>query len=173
MATIHLFSDVHSNLPALDAVLPDMDRRLPDMHFCLGDLVGYTTWPNEVVGFLWGGGIPTIAGNCDEGVGLNSDDCGCAYKTPDDEARGAQSIAFTNSIISDDARTYLRGLPRHLRLTHEAVRSRSSEPLSVLMVHGSPHKVNQYLFEDFPERGLHRMLGEAGSDRGTQTLIRA
>ncbi|RYZ29857.1 MAG: YfcE family phosphodiesterase, partial [Sphingobacteriales bacterium] len=38
---IALFSDIHANLPALEACLEDMDRRRPDAIFCLGDLVGY------------------------------------------------------------------------------------------------------------------------------------
>jgi predicted phosphodiesterase len=38
--TIAFFSDVHGNLPALQAVLADIDQRRPDMVFCLGDLVG-------------------------------------------------------------------------------------------------------------------------------------
>ena len=47
--TIAFFSDVHGNLPALHAVLADLDQRRPDFIFCLGDLVGYAPWPNEVV----------------------------------------------------------------------------------------------------------------------------
>ena len=72
--TIALFSDIHANLPALEAVLDDLDRRDVDALYCLGDLVGYAPWPNEVV----------------EGVGLGSDDCGCAYQTDEDKARGVE-----------------------------------------------------------------------------------
>ncbi len=164
MATIAFFSDIHGNLPALEAVLEDMDQRTPDMRFCLGDLVGYAPWPNEVATLIRKRGIPTLAGNYDEGVGLNSDDCGCAYKTKEDEARGAQSIAFTNEVVTDETRAYLRSLARHLRLVHEAPRTPGAVPLEVLMVHGSPRKVNQYLFEDFPERSMLRMMDEARAD---------
>ena len=44
-----LISDIHANLPALQAVLADLDARRPDQVACLGDLVGYAPWPNEVV----------------------------------------------------------------------------------------------------------------------------
>jgi len=164
MATLAFFSDIHANLPALEAVLADQDARVPDMRFCLGDLVGYASWPNEVAAMIRARGIPTLAGNYDEGVGLHSDDCGCAYKTAEDEARGAQSIAYTNQTVTEQTRTYLRSLARHLWLIHEQPRTPGSMPLRILMVHGSPRKVNQYLFEDFPERSMLRMMAEVEAD---------
>ncbi|RZK25370.1 MAG: metallophosphatase family protein, partial [Hymenobacter sp.] len=84
--TIAFFSDVHGNLPALQAVLADLDQRRPDMVFCLGDLVGYAPWPNEVVNEVRRRGIPTLAGNYDQGIGLASSDCGCAYQTDTDKS---------------------------------------------------------------------------------------
>ncbi|GAB2798117.1 putative phosphodiesterase [Hymenobacter luteus] len=158
--TIAFFSDVHGNLPALQAVLADLDQRRPDMIFCLGDLVGYAPWPNEVVNEVRRRGIPTLAGNYDQGIGLASSDCGCAYQTDTDKSLGAQSIAYTNSIVGDDERRYLRLLPKHMRLDFQ------DEPctLSLLMVHGSPRRINQYLFEDFPEGSFLRLLEGAGAD---------
>lgn len=161
---IAFFSDIHANLPALEAVLADLDARQPDMLFCLGDLVGYAPWPNEVVETIRRRMIPTLAGNYDEGVGLGSPDCGCAYKTAEDEARGNESIAYTNQVITEANRQYLNGLPRHLRIELQAPRAPKADPVHVLMVHGSPRKVNQYLFEDFPERSLMRMMEQTGAD---------
>nr|WP_305049686.1 metallophosphoesterase family protein [Elizabethkingia bruuniana] len=46
---IALFSDIHANLPALEAFFEDVEKRKPDSIYCLGDLVGYNIWPNEVV----------------------------------------------------------------------------------------------------------------------------
>ena len=162
--TLGFFSDIHANLPALEAVLEDIDRRRPDMLFCLGDLVGYAPWPNEVVASVRARGIPTLAGNYDEGVGLNSDDCGCAYRTDEERAHGAESIAFTNRSVTDETRAYLRGLPRQLRAEFQAPRQTESEPLRLLMVHGSPRKINEYLFEDRPDRSFLRMMEVAGAD---------
>lgn len=158
------FSDVHANLPALQAVFDDLDRRPVDGVYCLGDLVGYNTWANEVVEAVRTRRIPTIAGNYDEGVGLASPDCGCAYKTPEDEARGEASIAYTNEVITEDNRTFLRDLPRHLRLTYQAPRNRAAVPIEILLVHGSPRRVNEYLFEDRSDASLRRMMQRAGAD---------
>ncbi len=153
-----LISDIHANLPALEAVLEDIARTNPDQIYCLGDLVGYNKWPNEVVHMIQARRIPTIAGNYDEGVGLNSDDCGCAYKTEEDEARGVESITYTNGVINGWARAYLRTLPRHLRLTFQAGRQKNARPFEVLLVHGSPRKINEYLFEDRPDSSFLRMM---------------
>lgn len=158
---IAFFSDVHANLPALEAVLQDLEQKQPDMIYCLGDLVGYNVWANEVVELIRRNRIPTIAGNYDEGVGLNSSDCGCAYKTDEDKARGNKSIALTNQIISSENRKYLRELPRHLRVEFK---TQQGEWLRILMVHGSPRKINEYLFEDRPESSLLKMMEDAKAD---------
>ena len=166
--TLAVFSDVHANLPALEAVLADIDARLGrgevDAVYCLGDLVGYATWPNETVLAVQERGIPTIAGNYDEGVGLGSDDCGCAYQTDEDKARGAESIAYTNAAVTDATRAYLRSLPRHIRVTVAAPRQKGTFPVEVLLVHGSPRRVNEYLFEETPDKTLLGRMAEAGAD---------
>jgi predicted phosphodiesterase len=167
-STFAVFSDIHANLPALEAVLADIDDRTArgeiDAVYCLGDLVGYAPWPNEVVESIRTRGIPTIAGNYDEGVGLASDDCGCAYRTDLDRERGARSIALTNEVVTEDTRRFLHNLPRHLRLTFSEARSRGTRPIDVLMVHGSPRKINEYLFEDRPDRSFIRMMEDAAAD---------
>lgn len=158
---IAFFSDIHANLPALEAVLDDIYKRKPDFIYCLGDLVGYNVWANEVVHMIRQRAIPTLAGNYDEGVGLSSPDCGCAYKTEDDKARGEKSISYTNEIITSGNRSYLRLLPRHMRLDFSI---QEGEKLRILMVHGSPRKINEYLFEDRPEKSLLRLLEESEAD---------
>lgn len=151
---IALFSDIHANIDALTPVLDDIYSRSPDGVYCLGDLVGYAPFPNEVIEKIRKKGIPVIAGNYDQGVGLNSDDCGCAYKTEEDKTRGAESIAFTNEIISDENRAYLRSLPAHIRVEYGV----NTDPYHLLLVHGSPRKINEYLFEDREDKSLIRMM---------------
>ena len=162
---IAFFSDIHANLPALEAVLAHIDKQKPDAVYCLGDLVGYAPWPNEVVQQIRGRYIPAIAGNYDEGVGKSSGDCGCAYKTEEDKARGEDSITFTNRVVGKEERAYLRTLPRHLRLEfEEAEGSATKQKIQLLMVHGSPRKINEYLFEDREEKSLMRIMEQANAD---------
>lgn len=158
--TIALFSDIHANLPALEAFFADLDHRHPDAVYCLGDLVGYNIWPNEVVQEIRRRKIPAIAGNYDFGIGRKSNDCGCAYKSDIEKENGAVSIAFTNSITNDGERNYLRSLPAHIQLEFQL----NDDSLKLLLVHGSPRKINEYLFEDREESSLLRIMEQAGAD---------
>src|SRR5687768_17273118 len=136
MEQIVVFGDIHANLPALEAVLAHIENPGLTAGYCLGDLVGYGTFPNEVVARIRALGIPTLMGNYDQGVGSDSDDCGCAYKTDEERSRGEQSIAWTNAHTDADHKAYLRGLPATIPLRLRNFR--------VLLAHGSPRKVNEY-----------------------------
>lgn len=156
MIYLTVFSDIHANLPALKAVLADMDQQGLQNRYCLGDLVGYGTFPNEVVSAIRSSKIPTILGNYDQGVGNNSDDCGCAYRDEVAKALGQQSIAWTNAHTTDENKAFLRRLPLQLLL--------QVGDLKVVLVHGSPRKVNEYLYEDRPDSSLERLLDLAEAD---------
>ena len=158
--TIALFSDIHANLPALEAFFDDVDKRNPDSIYCLGDLVGYNIWANEVINEIRKRKIPTIAGNYDFGIGRTSDDCGCAYKTDQEKANGAVSITFTNEIVGENERAYLRSLPAHIRVEFQL----NSDKMNLLLVHGSPRRINEYLFEDREEKSLLRIMQDANAD---------
>lgn len=157
---IALFSDIHANLPALEACLKSIEGQKPDVIYCLGDLVGYNIWPNEVINEIRNRSIPTIAGNYDQGIGLMSDECGCVYKTEPDKEMGKISIAYTNSIVKPEERNYLRTLPAHIRIEFQL----NNDKLNLLLVHGSPRKINEYLFEDRDEKSLLRILEQADAD---------
>jgi len=157
---IALFSDIHANLPALEAFFRDVDSRNPDSIYCLGDLVGYNIWPNEVVNEIRKRGIPTIAGNYDFGIGRMSDECGCAYKTDTEKEMGKISISYTNSLVNAEERRYLRTLPAHIRVEFQL----NEDKLNLLLVHGSPRKINEYLFKDREEKSLMRIMQDADAD---------
>lgn len=157
---IALFSDIHANLPALEACLKSIGENKPDAIYCLGDLVGYNTWPNEVINEIRRRGITTIAGNYDQGIGLMSDDCGCAYKTESEKDMGKISISYTNSIVKPEEREYLRTLPAHISVEFQL----NDDQFTLLLVHGSPRKINEYLFEDRAEKSLLRLMQDAHAD---------
>lgn len=157
---IILFSDIHANLPALESFFEHIDAIDYDSLYCLGDLVGYNIWPNEVVQEIRKRKIPTIAGNYDFGIGRKSDDCGCAYKTDLEKANGSVSISYTNSIMRMEEREYLRTLPAHIKVEFQL----NEEKLNLLLVHGSPRKINEYLFEDREEKSMLRIMEQADAD---------
>jgi putative phosphoesterase len=156
MNQVTIFGDIHANLPALEAAFEDMDHRGLSNRFCLGDLVGYGTFPNEVIEAIREQKIPTIMGNYDQGIGNSSDECGCAYKTEFEKALGSRSIAWSNEHTTSANKAYLRQLVSQI----------PSEigDLRVLLVHGSPRRINEYLYEDRPDSGLERLLDLAKAD---------
>ena len=156
MSMLTIFGDIHGNLPALEAVLGEIGARSLTGVYCLGDLVGYGVQPNEVVALMRARAIPTLMGNYDLGVGHESEDCGCAYKTEIEEARGKRSIAWTNAHTDAAHRAYLRDLPSSIPLTLGDLR--------VLLVHGSPRKVNEYLYETRPDESFERILNGVDVD---------
>jgi putative phosphoesterase len=108
--TVAVITDIHANLPALEAALQRTQELGIERVYCGGDLVGYGPHPNQVCAAIRERCIPTIYGNYDYAIARDLEDCGCAYITP------------------------------HL-------------------VHGSPRKVNEYLFEDKPAKLYERLAG--------------
>lgn len=149
-------SDIHSNLPALEAVLADIALVGLEARYVLGDLVGYAPWPNEVLELLQAEGIPTVMGNYDEGTGFDADECGCAYINPTEKALGDQSFAWTKVHTSDANKAWLRSLPREIRFEADGRR--------YLLVHGSPRRINEYLYEDKPDSTFARIAAGANAD---------
>ena len=156
MRRIALLSDVHGNLSALEAVLEDIEAAGVIECYCLGDLVGYGPRPAEVVAHVRELSIPTVRGNYDDGIGHRRGECGCYYVTQQEKADGAASYAFTDSSLDDEDHDWLAALPDQIRLEHESAR--------VLLTHGSPRKINEYLLPDRTEAQLARLANEARAD---------
>src|SRR6476619_173041 len=110
-----LISDIHANLPALEAVL-DHIAAIPaiDATYHLGDLVGYAPWPNETVALLHERGIEGIAGNYDSTVANDYKHCGCKYEDPQQEALSHVSFAWTKEHTSIETKRIMRDLPFRL-----------------------------------------------------------
>jgi len=147
---IATFSDIHSNAPALTNVLRDVNKQDIDEVYCLGDLVGYGPCPNTVIEILRNKDIPTIMGNYDEGIGFEKGECGCAYTSPEEIANGQKSVDWTTQATTEKNKEYLRSLLD--KISFEA------DGYKVLLVHGSPRRINEYLFEDRREDSLRRII---------------
>jgi putative phosphoesterase len=152
---VAVITDVHGNLPALEAALARIEELGIERVFCGGDLVGYGPHPNEVCRLIAQCEIPTIYGNYDYAIARDLEDCGCAYVTPHDRELGARSVDWTLAHTDEDSKDFMRGLPFDLRFPVGSI--------DVHLVHGSPRKVNEYLFEDKPA-SLYERLAGAESD---------
>ena len=151
-----VLSDIHANLHALEAVWADLEAQRPEAVYCLGDLVGYGAFPNEVIEFIRARKIPTVMGNYDDGVGFDQDDCGCAYKHPGEAALGQRSLLWTRQATTAENKAFLQQLLVQIRLEDHRPR--------LLFVHGSPRKINEYLYDDRPLASFERIARLAGSE---------
>ncbi|MGQ0646667.1 MAG: metallophosphoesterase family protein [Gemmatimonadaceae bacterium] len=160
---IALLSDVHANLPALEAVLADVGRRGVDATFHLGDLVGYAPWPNEVVFLLRERCIAGVCGNYDSTVGFGYKHCGCQYEDAVQEAQSHESFAWTTAHTSEEAKVLLRALP--FRLDLRVSGGHAGGP-TLVMVHGAPTLNTVYWRADRSDDFCRQMARSAGLRAG-------
>lgn len=140
---IAVIADIHSNIFALNEVLLDIDTRNADLVVCLGDLVGYATYPNEVIDTIRENRILTIKGNYDEAVSEELMICGCDYPDPKDMENAGISLNWTIDETREDNKEFLKSLPMEAEMDFGGRR--------VKFVHGSPRRINEYLKENSKE----------------------
>jgi predicted phosphodiesterase len=156
-----LISDIHANLPALEAVLADIDgRREVDAVYHLGDLVGYAPWPDEVVQLLRERAIPGVAGNYDSTTAADYRHCGCRYEDPRQEELSHISYAWTRAHVSPVTKRYLASLP--FRIDVRPLGGHVAGPRLVLL-HGNPVLNTVYWTEDRPDRFCQQMAESVGA----------
>jgi predicted phosphodiesterase len=159
-----LLSDVHANLPALEAVLADIDRRGDiDATYHLGDLVGYSSAPNEVVALLHARGIAGVAGNYDSTVATHYAHCGCRSETPQQEALAHLSYEYTLRTVTEDTRQQLAALPFQLDL--RPLGGHAAGP-RIVLVHGTPVLNTVYWTADRSDDFCRKMAAMVGLKPG-------
>jgi putative phosphoesterase len=156
MERVAVVTDIHANLPALERALAWIDHNGLDSVYCGGDLVGYGPSPNQVCDLIAARKIPTIYGNYDWAIARDEEDCRCAYVDKHDREAGQLSVHWTLEHTVRHAKDFMRELPFDLRFELGGKRIR--------LVHGSPRKVNEYLFEYKPARTFERIAAAADCD---------
>jgi len=159
-----LISDIHGNLPALEAVLRDIEQRADaDQTYHLGDLVGYAPWPNEVVAALRDAHISGVAGNYDSTVATDYKHCGCRYEDPRQEELSHVSYAWTRANVSRETKAFLGALP--FRLDVRPLGGHVAGP-TVILVHGTPINNVTYWTEERTDDFCAKMASAAGARSG-------
>lgn len=131
---IAIISDIHANVYALINLLEDIDIEKVDTIICLGDLVGYGPHPNEVISMIRRRHILCIRGNYDSSVVDNE------YSYIRETPINAFSLPWTVKELREENRLFLANLPSTLTL--------NIANKSLLFVHGSPDKIDEYLLKD-------------------------
>lgn len=137
---IAVIGDIHGNIYALDAVLEDIQTKEVDLILSTGDLVGYFPFPNEVVETISNNRILSIQGNHDESFASFEPVVEDDFKhLTTKEIQANASRIYTNYVLKTRNREYLKNLPKQLKLEFEGY--------SLLLVHGSPRKNDEYMHE--------------------------
>lgn len=154
---IAVFGGIYSNAAALAATLADARRRDVDAVFCLGDVGGFGPHPDRAYPLLREAGVHVMQGNYDASLASGRDDCACGYTDPRDNSYARISYDYTFRNTSLTHRAWLRSLPTGFRVR--------LGPHRVLMCHGSPRMINEFLWETTtPDGLLHRLLDDHAAD---------
>ena len=136
---IAFFGGIYNNYLALDAAIRDARRRGAERLFCLGDLGAFGPHPDRVFPLLREAGVECVQGNYDDSVGNDLADCQCGYTDPRDNHFAQISYDYTHQNTSAENRRWMRSLPNEIRFEIDGIR--------FLLCHGSPRKVNEFLWE--------------------------
>ena len=154
---IAVFGGIYNNHVALAALLEDAAVRAVDAFYCLGDLGGFGPNPEKVPPLLEQGDVLTIQGNYEQSLASTREDCNCGYTDPRDNHFARLSYNYTAERCTDAFRHWLRDLPPRRR-----VRVGGRE---LLLVHGSPRRINEFLFDSTsPDPFLEMLLDQERCD---------
>jgi predicted phosphodiesterase len=136
---IAVFGGVYSNYLALEAALHDVRRRGVAAIYCLGDLGAFGPQPDRVFPLLHDHRVECIQGNYDDSIGNELPDCQCGYTDPRDNHFARLSYDYTLRNTSPANRAWMKELPAQRKLLLGRHR--------LLLCHGSPRRMNEFLWE--------------------------
>ncbi|REC42381.1 metallophosphoesterase family protein [Chryseobacterium sp. 5_R23647] len=160
MIQITVFSDVHGNLPALEVVLDDIEQRGIRQKYCLGDLVDFAPWGNEVIEKIRNLNIPCLMGNHDERIAFDVPVIPLNKHSEEETAARFLAIDHSKKYITEENKAFLSELPFHLKLNYKI----GEKHWSIQLVHSSLESNDTYLYESENDEVFQNMLSESQSD---------
>ena len=154
---IAFFGGVYSNYLALERAIDDARRRGADALYCLGDFGAFGPFPDRAIEILRDAEVICLQGNYDHSIGNGLEDCQCGYTDPRDNHFAEISYDYTRRGTSAEHCRWMRELPEQIRL--------ELGPRRVLLCHGSPRKMNEFLWESTtPTHFLDKLAGDFEAD---------
>jgi predicted phosphodiesterase len=153
-----VYGGPYSNLHALAALrLRACELGIQPAHtICTGDVVAYCAEPEETVAAMRDWGCYVIAGNCEEQLAADADDCGCGFSEATACNIAAKGwYAFARGNVSANSRVWMAGLPRCFSFNFGNHRAR--------VVHGGVHQTNRFVFAS-EDAVLSEELSAANAD---------
>ena len=154
-----IFGGNYSNLEATRAVLAESKRLGIDSCnvVCTGDVIAFCADPLATVELMRRSGVRVLMGNCEESLGLNADDCGCGFeKGSPCDLLAAEWYAFAGRMLDEDARAWMRTLPRRLHLDIGARR--------LAVIHGGVRSINSCIYASTPPDVKRAEIALSGCD---------
>jgi len=147
---VALFGGAYNNWAAVQAVVADARRRGAEQVWFLGDTGGFGPHPDRACEVIRELGLPTVQVNYDDSVGNEAEDCACGYTDPRDNHFAQISYDYTLANTHADHRAWLRSMPTEARIVVGGK--------ALHLCHGSPRKVNEFLWESTTPAGFIRSL---------------
>jgi predicted phosphodiesterase len=148
---------IYSNSLALTEALRMARAEGVDATFALGDFGAFGPHPDRTVEILRDAGIAAIQGNYEESLSTGAEDCHCGYTDPRDNHYARISYDYTQSRTAREHKEWMGRLPGHIRLRIGGRR--------VLLCHGSPRKINEFLWRTTtPDAFLRKLLRDFDTD---------
>ncbi|MDY0932671.1 metallophosphoesterase family protein [Chryseobacterium sp. CFBP8996] len=160
MIQIAVFGDVHGNLPALETVLDDIEERGIRQKYCLGDLIDFAPWGNEVIEKIRSLNIPCLMGNHDERIGFDVPVIPLSKHSEEETAARFLAINHSKKYITEENKAFLSELPFHLKLNYKI----GEKHWNIQLVHSSLESNDTYLYESENDEVFQNMLCESQSD---------
>ncbi len=154
-----MFGGCYSNLEATVALRREAERLgIPARNtICTGDVVAYCADPVATVDLVRDWGVHVVMGNCEEQLGWSKDDCGCGFEEGTAcEALSVDWYGYSNRHLGEDARAWMRGLPRRIDMTIGSCR--------LAVIHGAADLINGFVFASTPWSEKARQIGLTGCD---------
>lgn len=152
---IACISDIHGNLPALEAALEDAAGRGADTYLCAGDITGYGPFPVEVCRLLEERRIPTIIGNYDRKVLAVAGGDTSRLKRMKKKKR--RILEWTAGSLGKKEKKYLKSLPGEMTVSLPGGRE-------LLLVHGSTRSDEGVVYPSATRRTMDALFDETRPD---------
>ncbi|MGV0830823.1 metallophosphoesterase family protein [Empedobacter brevis] len=156
MIQIAIISDIHGNIVALNEVLADIKKKNISHVYCLGDLVDFAPWSNEVISFFRNNRIPCILGNHDERIAFDLPIIPLTHHDDDETENRIQAINHSKQHIISEHKEWLSTLPYQLELVYKIGKSYQK----ILLVHASLDSNEEYVNESDEKREMYSKLKE-------------
>ncbi|MDM1556901.1 MULTISPECIES: metallophosphoesterase [Chryseobacterium] len=160
MIQIAVLSDVHGNLPALEVVLKDIEERGIYQKFCLGDLVDFAPWGNEVIEKIKTLNIPCLMGNHDERIAFDIPVIPLSKHSEEETKARFVAIDHSKNHITDENKKFLSKLPFHLKLNYKI----GNKHWNIQLMHSSLESNDTYLYESENDEVFINMLEDSKAD---------